>query len=57
MLPNLIPIDDVMVHYFLNIRRAVHPSDDVCKSDGEACARYVLKTFVKRDNTIKNVYL
>ena len=28
---------------FLNIRMAVRPSDDVCKSDGEACVRYVIK--------------
>ena len=42
---------------FLNIRTVVRPSDDVCKSDGEACARYVIKNFLQRDNTIKNVYL
>ena len=55
VLPYLIPTGVIMVHHgtFLNIRTAVRPSDDVCKSDGEVRMRSMLKNFLQRDNTIK----
>ena len=39
VLPYLIPIGVIMVHFSTDIRTAVHPSDDVCKLYTEACAR------------------
>ena len=49
MHPNLIPIGVIMVH-FLNIRTAVRPFDDMCKSDGEACALCYKKLFTGRQH-------
>ena len=44
-----------MVHFSTYARPCVHPM--TCASQAkEACTRYVLKNFLQRDNTIKNVY-
>ena len=54
--PNLTPIGVTMVHFSTYARQCVHPM--MCAGQmGEACARYVIKKFLQRDNTIKNVYL
>ena len=50
MLPNLIPIGVIMVHFSTYARPCVHPM--TCASQmGEACARYVIRNFLQRDNT------
>ena len=55
--PNLIAIGVIMVHFSTYVRPCVHPM--TCASQmGEACACYVIiKNFLQRDNTIKNVHI
>ena len=54
--PDQIPIGVIMVHFSTYARPCVHPM--TCASQmSEGCARCVIKSFLQRDDTIKNVYL